>query len=202
MTTREKSWLHKAASNGTPLPLKRLLGATFAGFQKHLLRFNRSLFFSNDLRMRIYRWLGIKADKHSIIWCGAHINHPKLIQIGENSIVGPRTVMLSQGGIVIGKNVNISGFSFIISQEHNVSSPSLETTLATVKIDDFAWLATNVTILPGVHVGKGALVAAGAVVTKDVPPHTVVGGNPARKIGMRAETFSYSTKDDKGLKWL
>lgn len=152
--------------------------------------------------MAIYRSLGVKAAPHAIIWCGAKMNHPQNITIGQNSIVGPETVFLSQGGVVIGKNVNISGFSYIISQEHNVHSPGLETILDTVFIDDFAWLATNVTILPGVRIGRGALVAAGAVVSKDVAPHTVVGGVPAKKIGMRSRDIRYHTKDDRGLKWL
>lgn len=185
-----------------PRSIKRLLGDFDFRLRRLLLRFNRSVFFSNRLRMAVYRFLGLKAENNSMIWCGARINHPQNITVGENSIIGPNTVLLSQGGITIGQNVNISGFSFIISQEHNFRSSCLETTLAEVVIDDFAWLATNVTILPGVHIGKGALIAAGAVVTKNVPPHTVVGGNPAKPIGRRPEEFQYSTKDTRGLKWL
>lgn len=52
-------------------------------------------------------------------------------------------------------------------------------------IDDEVWLGTNALIMSGVHIGKGAIVAAGAIVTKDVPPYAIVGGNPARIIKMR-----------------
>ena len=152
--------------------------------------------------MAMYRVLGMKIDERAIIWCGARINHPGNIVIGRNTIVGPDMVMLSQGGITIGDNVNISGFGFIISQEHDTASPGLETILAEVVIGDYAWLATNVTIMPGVRIGKGACVAAGSVVTKDVADHAIVAGVPAKVIGERAKSFEYNTCDDKGLKWL
>lgn len=181
---------------------KRMLGHVMAVSRKLLVGINRHLFFSNSLRMALYGHLGMRLEQGAIIWCGARINYPERISIGENSIVGPSTVLLSQGGIRIGRNVNISGFSFILSQEHNVQSPRLETTLAEVVIEDYAWLATNVTILPGVTVGHGAVIAAGAVVTKDVSPYAIVGGVPARPIGKRPENFAYHTRDDRGLKWL
>lgn len=152
--------------------------------------------------MGIYRWLGMDCADGAIIWCGARINDPTTISVGRNSIVGPSTVMLSQGGIRIGENVNISGFSYLISQEHDTQSQGLVTTLAEVVIEDYAWLATNVTILPGVTIGRGAVVAAGAVVTKDVAAGTIVGGVPARPIGTRDEQFDYHTRDNRGLKWL
>lgn len=184
------------------MPVKRTIGNGLAKGAGILLRLNRHVFFCNRLRMAIYRWLGVQCADGAIIWCGARINHPRHVSIGRNSIVGPSTVLLSQGGISIGENVNISGFSFLISQEHNTQSARLETTLAQVNIEDYAWLATNVTVLPGVTIGRGAVVAAGAVVTKNVPPCTIVGGVPARPIGKREDHFDYKTLDDKGLKWL
>lgn len=194
--------MRRVVSVVLPQRLKRFLGETWQGVAKLLLRINRHVFFSNALRMFVYRRLGIEAEEGSIIWCGARINHPNRISIGKNSIVGPNTVLLSQGGIRIGANVNISGFSYIISQEHDTQSPGLETTLAEVAIEDYAWLATNVTILPGVRIGRGAVVAAGAVVTRSVEPCAIVGGNPARQIGTRPDRFTYHTRDDRGLKWL
>ena len=198
----EASHLRRFASLVLPRHLKLLLGNLGVLCAKLLLRFNRTVFCSNRLRMTIYRRLGVQADEGSIIWCGARINHLGRIRIGRNSIVGPDTVLLSQGGIRIGANVNISGFSYIISQEHNTRSPGLETSLAEVVIEDYAWLATNVTVLPGVRIGRGAVVAAGAVVARSVEPCTIVGGNPARKIGTRCDELAYHTRDDTGLKWL
>src|SRR3990167_9817216 len=109
----EKSLCRRAISKVLPLKTKQMLGAFLAMSAKLSLRFNRHVFFSNALRMSIYRLLGIKAAEHAIIWCGARINHPNNISIGRNSIIGPNMVLLSQGGIEIGGNVNISGFGFI-----------------------------------------------------------------------------------------
>tara|TARA_A100001234_G_C12319504_1_gene256936 strand:- start:48 stop:506 length:459 start_codon:yes stop_codon:yes gene_type:complete len=152
--------------------------------------------------MYIYKFLGLKFKKKAIVWCGAKINYPGRIFIGENSVIGPSTTLLSQGEIEIGNNVNISGFNFIISQEHNVKDPELKTILKKVIIEDYVWIATNSTILPGVRIGKGAVVAAGAVVTKSVKPFDIVGGNPAKKIGTRIKKISYNTLSFNGIKWL
>lgn len=185
-----------------PSGLKRCIGDAIVLGRQLALRLNRHLFFSNRLRMGVYRCLGMQVDEGAMIWCGARINYPARVSIGRNSIVGPSMVLLSQGGIRIGENVNISGFGFIISQGHDVHSPRLATTLAEVVIGDHAWLATNVTVLPGVRIGAGAVVAAGAVVTRDVDDDVVVGGVPARPIGTREPRRDYQTRDDRGLKWL
>jgi len=62
---------------------------------------------------------------------------------------------------------------------------------APVIIEDYAWVSSRTTLLPGVTIGKGAVVAAGAVVTKSVEPYTVVGGVPAKKIGERSKELNY-----------
>lgn len=185
-----------------PAFIKKKIGDSLAYSKLIMVRVNKHVFFSNRLRMWIYRRLGVRADQNSIIWCGVRMNHPQLIEIGENTVLGPATVLLSQGGIKIGANVNISGFSYIISQSHDTQSHRLQTVLKKVIIEDYAWLATNVTILPGVRIGRGALVAAGAVVTKDVDDFAIVGGVPAGVIGKRSEELQYSTKSFNGLKWL
>ena len=63
--------------------------------------------------------------------------------------------------------------------------------MAPIVIEDYAWIGVNVTVLPGVKVGRGSVVAAGAVLAKSVPPYAVVGGNPAREIKRRVETLDY-----------
>ena len=104
--------------------------------------------------------------------------------------------------MIIGNNVNLSGFSFYISQGHDVDDPFGHTKLDPIIIDDNVWIATNSTIMPGVHVGKGAVVAAGSVVTKNVLPYSVVAGNPAKEIKKRSKDIKYLLKDVSGMKWL
>ena len=184
-----------------PQNIKTKIANTRLFIFRIILKLNSYMFF-NLVRMKVYKILGMRIEKNATIWCGAKINHPDKIFLGENSVIGPSTKLLSQGTIEIGKNVNISGFSFIISQEHNISDPQLKTILKKIIIEDYAWIATNATILPGVKIGKGAVVGAGAVVTKSVKPFEIVAGNPAIKIGNREKKLDYKTFSPNGIKWL
>ncbi|GAB4392149.1 MAG: hypothetical protein Tsb005_04910 [Gammaproteobacteria bacterium] len=169
----------------------------------YVLRINKWIFFSNWLRMTLYKTLTpMLIGNDSIIWAGNIFNVANDFRLGSNCIIGPRNVFLIRGGIKIGNNVNISGFSFFISQGHDVDDPYMHTTVAKIVIEDDAWLATHVTIMPGVKIGRGAVVAAGAVVTKDVSPFTVVAGNPARVIKKRSDNVQYKINDCRGMKWL
>jgi acetyltransferase-like isoleucine patch superfamily enzyme len=109
------------------------------------------------------------------------------IRIGEDSLVGEYTVIRGQGGVTIGNRVYTSPFSQIIAVNHVFDDPDRPfvdqgITAEGIVIEDDVWLGSGAVITDGVRVGKGAVVAAGAVVTRDVPPHTVVGGVPARPI--------------------
>jgi acetyltransferase-like isoleucine patch superfamily enzyme len=168
-----------------------------------VLRLAKHLVFSNRFRMWVYRSvLGMQMGEQCIVWAGNKFNDISLFSMGNNVIVGPDNVFLIRGGIEIGNNVNLSGFSFFISQSHDVNDPDGHTTLAKIKIKDDAWVATHSMIMPGVTIGKGAVVAAGSVVVKDVPDYTVVAGNPARPIGVRSSDIRYRLNDTSGMKWL
>lgn len=78
-----------------------------------------------------------------------------------------------------------------MTAEHDIDDPYFVGTEAPVHIGDYAWISSRATILPGVRIGNGAVVAAGAVVTKDVPDYTVVGGVPAKLIGVRNNQLKY-----------
>lgn len=98
-------------------------------------------------------------------------------------------------GIKIGKNVNFSSEVMIWTLQHDYNNPSFSVKGGEVIIEDYVWISTRAIILPNVRIGKGAVVAAGAVVTKDVPPFTVVGGIPAKKIGERNKELNYVPSD-------
>lgn len=112
------------------------------------------------------------------------------LKIGDYSNIGAYCYLGCGGGIEIGKNVMMSPRVSLHSENHNfdqLNIPMREqgVTRKAIVIEDDCWLASSSVILSGVHIGQGSIVAAGAVVTKDVPPYTIVGGFPARIIGRR-----------------
>jgi acetyltransferase-like isoleucine patch superfamily enzyme len=109
------------------------------------------------------------------------------IRIGRDSLVGEYTVIRGQGGVQIGDRVYTSPFTQIIAVNHVFDDPDRPfieqgITAEGIVIEDDVWLGSGAIITDGVRIGKGAVIAAGAVVTRDVPSHTVVGGVPARQI--------------------
>lgn len=75
--------------------------------------------------------------------------------------------------------------------QHDPQDPLYQGVGGPVVIEDYAWLSCRTVILPGVTIGKGAVVAAGAVVTKDIEPYSIVGGVPAVEIGVRTKDLQY-----------
>jgi len=120
---------------------------------------------------------------------GAMFRTGRLISIGNNSGLGVRAWI--EGPVTIGADVMMAPDVIVLTQNHEFAStaiPMIRQGLAEprpVVIEDDVWIGTRVIILPGVTVGQGSVVAAGAVVTKDVPPWTVVGGNPAKVLRYR-----------------
>jgi acetyltransferase-like isoleucine patch superfamily enzyme len=109
------------------------------------------------------------------------------IKIGSDSLIGEYSVIRGQGGVQIGDRVYTSPFTQIIAVNHVFDDPNIPfvdqgITAEGIVIEDDVWLGAGAIITDGVRVGKGAVVAAGAVVTRDVAPHTVVGGVPAKVI--------------------
>lgn len=107
----------------------------------------------------------------------------KNIHIGENVFINAGCKMQDQGGIYIGNDVLIGHNACLLTLNHALNPDERQDMYPkAIRIEDKAWLGSNVTLLPGVTVGEGAVVAAGAVVTKDVPANSVVGGVPAKLI--------------------
>ncbi|MFZ4779391.1 MAG: acyltransferase [Terrimicrobiaceae bacterium] len=90
-----------------------------------------------------------------------------------------------------GCDVSIGPNASILTLGHDPQSADFSDRGGDVSIGDRVWIGYGSLILPGVHIGEGAVVGAGAVVTKDVEPYTIVAGNPARKIGNRTRNLSY-----------
>jgi len=144
----------------------------------------RKLIYTNIFRMSI--------GENTVIYHGCFFRNPKNIIIGNGSSIGDNCILDGSGGLRIGNSVNFSTGVWIWTAEHSTSTTSFAYTQAPVVIEDFAWISCRTIILPGVTIGQGAVVAAGAVVTKSVPPFKIVGGVPAKEIGERERDLNYS----------
>lgn len=143
---------------------------------------------SNRYRKWLLRLFGATMKIHVRIYRSVKIYAPwNLVLDGSHGpvCIGPRVEIYNKGMVEIGSNVVISQDSYICTASHDVSSPSMALVVRPVKICNQAWIAAKATILPGVTIGEGAVVGACAVVAKDVPPWSVVVGNPARVVGKR-----------------
>lgn len=142
---------------------------------------------------RFYLVLG----KHSNILMNVEILNSSLnrdqIQIGDHTVINTRCLLDGRvGTIKIGNNVDIARETNIFTLEHDPHSDVHDSRSGNVVIEDYVWIASRVTILPGVTIGRGAVVASNAVVTKDVEPSAIVAGIPAKKIGIRKSGLKYS----------
>lgn len=114
------------------------------------------------------------------------------IQIGDNCVINPDCLLDGRAGrIIIQNNVDIARGTWIFTIEHDPHSDYHITKHGDVVIEEHVWIASRVTILPGVRIGKGSVIACGAVVTKDVPPMSIAGGIPAKVIGQRYSKLLY-----------
>ncbi len=121
-----------------------------------------------------------------------NVYDPANISIGSRSVVNAECVLDGRGSpLVIGHDVDIGTQSHIWTLEHDFNDDDHAVESGAVSIENHAWVASRVTILPGVTIGRGAVVAAGSVVTRDVPPMAIVAGTPARQIAVRENKLQY-----------
>ena len=152
---------------------------------------------SHFVRNLFLKGLGVKMHKTAILYSGFHIRKPWKLSIDEGSVIGHRVELDARKGIYIGKNVNISSEVMIYTLQHDYNTLDFSTSGGEVIIEDYVWISARSIILPGLTIGRGAVVAAGAVVTKNVPSFTVVGGVPAKKIGDRRKDLDYCPSKSK-----
>ena len=148
-------------------------------------------FPSHRVRNACYRASGMTLPDSSSIHWRAEFYAPERIVVGEHVIIGDSAFLDGRSGLTIGDNVNLGSHVSIYTREHDVNSPTFAETGGPVTIGDRAWVSSHSVVLPGITIGEGAVVAAGAIVTKDVPPYTIVGGNPAKPIGARNRDLTY-----------
>lgn len=144
------------------------------------------------IRLLFIKQLLNKVGYQSNFLMGLEIRKGKNIIIGNNCVVNKNVLLDGRGGkLIIGNNVDIAQETNIWTLEHDVHDDYHKDIGADVIIEDYVWIASRCTILPGVTIGKGAVVASNSVVTKDVPEMAIVGGVPAKIIGTRKSELKY-----------
>ena len=139
------------------------------------------------LRNIILSYMGIKMSRNVRFYPGFEIRSPKGIDIADGVTIGPKVLLDGRKGLSIGQGTVIAYEAIIWTLNHDYNDVKFCTKGAPVKIGDHCWICSRSIILPGITIGDGAVVASGAVVTKDVPSYAIVGGVPARIIGHREE---------------
>jgi acetyltransferase-like isoleucine patch superfamily enzyme len=142
-----------------------------------------------SLRRLIFRHSGVRIGKGSTIHMGCKFFEPRNVQIGEDTIVGEGAFLDGRESLKIGSHVDIASQVLIYNSEHDIESPQFEAISEPVNIADYVFIGPRAIILPGVNIGKGAIIAAGAVVTKDVKDFSIVVGVPATKISERKTKY-------------
>jgi len=169
------------------------------GFQWWWLNVVVCNFPSVHFRRFSLRLAGMDIPKNVRLYEGIHVRNPKGIRIAEGCSIGTRVLLDGRKGLTIGKSVVLGYESVIWTLNHDYNDIHFNTKGAPVRIDDYAWICSRSIIMPGVTVGEGAVVASGAVVTKDVPPYSIVAGIPAKVIGQRERKdyeYGYSVKEE------
>jgi len=147
---------------------------------------------SRFLRISLLRLLGGKIGHHVSMFANVDVRNPSGLIIGEGSSIGPRVLLDARSGLQIDKNVTVAYDAIIWTLHHEMNSVDFHLIGAKVYIGEYAWICSRSIILPGVTIGKGAVVASGSVVTKNVEPYSIVAGVPAKKIGEREHLdFNY-----------
>lgn len=146
----------------------------------------------HSIRLAIFRIAGVTIGPKSTIHVGARFYQPKNITIGEGTIIGDHATLDGRAPLTIGNHVDIASEVMILNSQHDLDHPEFTAIEKPVMIHDYVFIGPRSIILPGVTIGRGAVVAAGAVVSKDVPPGIIVGGIPAKPIReRRLKEFSY-----------
>ena len=146
------------------------------------------------IRRKALRAIGTTIGKDTYIERHCHIMSPHKLKIGDFTHINRMTTLDARGGLKIGNSVSVSHGVMIMTGSHDFNSKKFFVRFLPTTIEDYVWIGCGAIVLQNVTIGRGAVVAAGAVVTKDVPAYSVVGGVPARIIGHRSDDLDYKCK--------
>jgi len=155
---------------------------------------------SKIIRISWLRLMGMKINGNIALYEGFHIRNAKGIIIEDGVSIGPKVLLDGRKGLKIGRNAVIAYEAIIWTLNHDYNDINFCGKGASVEIGDYAWICSRSIILPGCKIGKCAIVASGAIVTKNVPDYSIVAGAPAKVIGQREiKDYRYGYKKEKGV---
>lgn len=153
--------------------------------------FNNCLtYFPNYALRKFYlkKIMKIKIGNQTFIHMGCFFSSN--VKIGNNSVIGRQCQLI--GDITIKDNVSITAQTYIFSVTHFKDSPAFQGQHKSVLIEDYAWVGARAVILPGVRIGKGAILGANSTATKSIPNYAVWAGSPAREVSKRSDKLEYN----------
>ena len=144
------------------------------------------------VRPMLFRWRGASISRLVVLGKSKIEGKATLLSIGEESSLARCKIALHDR-VTIGRRVTINDGVVLLTATHSLQDPGWSHKKAPIVIGDYAWIATSAIVLPGVTIGRGAVVGAGAVVRRDVPDYAIVSGNPATTHSiLRATDLRYS----------
>ena len=184
--------------HGNNLSAKEGLGKGLTRFHNWWLDFK--LFLVNrsgwcpfwTFRKLVYCLAGLKIGKGSKIHVFTRFFEPKNIKVGEDTVIGEFSFLDGRASLKIGSHTDIASQVLIYNSKHDIKDEEFREKQLPVEIGDYVFIGPRAIIMPGIKIGQGAIIAAAAVVTKDVPAGKIAAGIPAQVIGERKlKTFRY-----------
>lgn len=193
-TNEEKSTCERETSKKNSFSLKKLIFLYVRSFMRYV-DIEIGLLPSFFLRKYLFKvFFKMRIPNSVTIHYRSEIRNHWNLEIGEGTIIGDNALLDARNKIVLGKNVNLSSNVQIYTEQHDHRDPYFRCNSSksfNVIIEDRVWIGPSSIILPSVKIGEGAVVAAGSVVTKEVPAYSIVAGIPAKIIGERNRSISY-----------
>lgn len=146
---------------------------------------------SHTLRVNWLRLGGAKIGKGSSVWRNTEVIGVESLTIGDDSCIGWHCQIDARSGLTIGDHVTIASHVLIVAGGHDLEAPEFWSVSAPVRIDDWAWVTSRAIVLPGSHIGEGAVISANTTVSKKIEPYTIVAGFSAKPVGQRARNLNY-----------
>jgi putative colanic acid biosynthesis acetyltransferase WcaF len=147
---------------------------------------------SHGVRLAVLRFWGAKIGQGTSVFRGTTILDIHMLTLGDNVGIGFRCMLDARGGLTIGNNVVVASDVHFITGGHELDSDDFASFYLPISVGDHAWIASRATVLPGVTIGRGAVVGANSLVRKDVGGMEIVAGIPAKLRGMRESDLSYN----------